>query len=107
MLRRPIFHVNGHANRNAGSSRFIRGYSRRAGLRLGSWRNGHRRLNVIEDARAGFALEDFVGVAPAQFLKDVRTNAHSAEAASFVTDFGEADSVPAGGDIVRPAPAGL
>src|ERR1700722_19036187 len=58
-----------------------------------------RGLDVIEDARAGFALEDVVGVA-AQFLKHVRANDYAAQRAGFVANFGDGDAAVMLGDVL-------
>src|SRR5438552_10124090 len=56
------------------------------------------RLDGVKDSAAGFALNDFVIVRPADFLKRVRKQPHAAAAALFGGSFGERDAVVAFSD---------
>jgi len=58
------------------------------------------RLDVIEDARAGLAVEHFVAAEAAHFLKDVGPDAHAARATFFVANFGEGHAVVFAGDAL-------
>jgi hypothetical protein len=58
----------------------------------------HCHLNDVEDAAAGFASVNVVIFGLAQFLKNVRKDAHTARAALFLRGFGERDAVVAFGD---------
>src|SRR5712692_9012816 len=81
--------LSGSANRRPGS----RGERRLSFAgRLGTGLR-HGLLDIVEDAGARFAVEDFLRVLAAEFLIDVRADAHTAERAGFVANLGERDAV--------------
>src|SRR5712692_8852417 len=80
--------ISGSANRRPGR----RGERRLSFTGLGTGLR-HRLLDIVEDARAGLAVENFLRVLAPEFLMDVRADAHAAERAGFVADLGERDAV--------------
>src|SRR5437879_1534715 len=68
------------------------------GVRHGCLR--HRLIGVIQDARAGLAVENLVGSFAAKLLVDVGAHANAAEHAGFVAHFRQSDAVMAPGDAL-------
>src|ERR1700740_3014185 len=58
-------------------------------------RSGRRRsgLDVVKDARAGFAMKHLLAAGAPHFLKYVRPDAHAARRTFFIADFGERDAI--------------